>query len=864
MLDYHSKLPRHLVVSNPVDLSSQGGEKTDLEVDLEVDGDFCTTNLEIRKMASISTTNIASPLPSPGRLVGMEFQLKARRGLNSVSHQAAVGQLVRDNNIQFLGLLETRRRELWAGLLSLSEDISDDAWCILGDFNVVCDTTRGVGEFGNVFPEYWSMKPGATWRHIIHGSQMYGVITKLKALKPVFRAQRKVRGDLSNNVRLAKDFLVKAQTLFDTYKEATLLQLVKLCQVTYCTAVQQESSMLQQRAKMNWLKHGDQNSKIFFKKINARRARQRICQITSVTEADALISPVTFAKIKEAFFDISEDNALGLDGYSSAFFKAAWPVIGDDVCATVMEFFQSGRLLKQFNNTLLALIPKVQLPTRVSDFRPISCCNVLYKAITKILVRRLQKVLHLLIDYSQNAFIPGRSIADNVMLAQELLAGYNQNKLPPRCTIKVDIQKAYDSVSWDFILESLRIFNFPTRFIGWIEQCITIASFSVSLNGSIHGFFQGARGIRQGDPMSPYLFVMVMELWHVLLQLQVQQAPNFQYHWKCQGLGILNLCFADDVLIFGSGNTHSVSIIKDSLAEFVAMSGLHVNPSKSQIILSKSVRSERQSILDLMGFQEGTLIIKYLGVPLVASRLTIADCQPLLLKIEGRLAGAPRVTAMQKFHGLKYASQRRRVASKKLVKLSTSLRAGLEYKVGDGQTFKLWIDIWHPQGPLIQRFPRGPVITGLPTDSLLKNVIQHGSWNRPSETDFDIQEIIAESHEHLFFDCLYSSRCITILKLHVRFQWLGLGWRRDIIWASKRWRGKHLLNSAARTLLASLTYNIWMERNRRKFKSTAASADLVARKAIEDVRLRIIGDTINPSLQQLVLYRIWKIPWDRD
>ncbi|KAL0455534.1 UNVERIFIED_CONTAM: hypothetical protein Slati_0892600 [Sesamum latifolium] len=161
----------------------------------------------------------------------------------------------------------------------------------------------------------------------------------------------------------------------------------------------------------------------------------------------------------------------------------------------------------------------------------------------------MQRILHLLIEYSQNAFVPGRSIADNVLLAQELLAGYNQVRLPQRCTIKVDIQKAYDSVNWDFILESLNIFKFPPRFITLIEQCITTASFSISLNGSIHGFFQGSRGIRQGGPVFTYLFVIVMEIWHVLLKVRVQNDDNFQYHWKCHELGILNLCFADDVLI---------------------------------------------------------------------------------------------------------------------------------------------------------------------------------------------------------------------------------------------------------------------------------------------------------------------------
>ncbi|KAL0445599.1 UNVERIFIED_CONTAM: hypothetical protein Slati_1687800 [Sesamum latifolium] len=345
---------------------------------------------------------------------------------------------------------------------------------------------------------------------------MYGVARKLKALKATFRAQRKIKGDLSKNVCLAKEFLEKAQVLFDMFKEDVLLQLVQWCRTMYCKTVEMEDSMLRQRAKLRWFKHGDKCSKVFFRKINATRAKQRVFQISnaagdtltegdqvvaeflsfyesllggvrhrqalnldflqphlkhmlSIEEGNELILPITPMEIKEALFDISEDSAPGPDGYTLTFFKAAWSVIGDDICVAVAEFFVSGRLLKQLNATLLVLIPKVQLPVRVSEFRPIACCNVVYKAISKISVRRMQRVLHRLIDYSQNAFVPGRSIADNVLLAQELLAGYNQARLLQRCTIKIDIQKAYDSVNWDFMLETLKIFNFPSQFIAWIE-----------------------------------------------------------------------------------------------------------------------------------------------------------------------------------------------------------------------------------------------------------------------------------------------------------------------------------------------------------------------------------------------------------
>ncbi|KAL0373166.1 UNVERIFIED_CONTAM: Retrovirus-related Pol polyprotein from type-2 retrotransposable element R2DM [Sesamum calycinum] len=248
-------------------------------------------------------------------------------------------------------------------------------------------------------------------------------------------------------------------------------------------------------------------------------------------------------------------------------------------------------------------------------------------------------VFDLLIDYSQNAFIPGRSISDNILLAQELLAGYNQTKLPPKCTIKVDLQKVYDSVEWDFLLEVLKLFNFAPRFIGWIEQCVSTATFSIFLNGSIYVFLPGARGLRQGDPVSPYLFVLVMETWSTLLRYRVHNAPYYQFHWKCKEQRILSLCFADDVLLFYRADIPSIQVIKNTLWQFAELSGLKVNPNKSQIILSWAAQQEKQQILDTLGFQEGCLPVKYLGVPLISSRLTIADCKPLINKLESRIAG---------------------------------------------------------------------------------------------------------------------------------------------------------------------------------------------------------------------------------
>ncbi|KAL0283265.1 UNVERIFIED_CONTAM: hypothetical protein Sradi_7234600 [Sesamum radiatum] len=722
---------------------------------------------------------------------------------------------------------------------------------------------------------------------------MYAVVTKLKALKPVFRRQRKQKGDLASNVQSAKLFLEKAQSLFDTHKEDILLQLVKLCQRIYCQAVQQELSMLKQRSKLNWLKDGDQCTRLFFRKINARRVRQRIYQINdesgvqltdlsqivaeflsyfqqllggnrmqrnldlsflqpglkhilSMDEANLLLTPVTQQEIKEAFFDINDDSAPGPDGYSSAFYKNAWPVIGMEVCSAVSEFFQSSKMLKQVNTTLLVLIPKVQLPSSVSDFRPIACCNVIYKAIAKILVRRMQQVLHLLIDSSQNAFVPGRSIADNVLLAQELLSGYNVSKMPLRCTIKVDIQKAYDSVCWDFLLEGLRIFNFPQQFIVWIDQCISTVAYSVNFNGGIHGFFKGSRGLRQGDPLSPYLFVIVMELWHVLLKLSVQNSDTFSYHWKLASRLTIEDCkpllHKIDSRLAGWSH-HSFSMAGRVQILKSVISSLHVYWS-SVFLLPKAVINAIENRMRTFLWQgssgRGIAKVSWAQIckPIAEGGLgfqrVLLMNQALMMKQLWRLLQRDTqsiwVAWVLQFRLRNTTLWTSNSASaswcwKKLIKLSNIMLPGLEFQ---------------------------------------------GRWNWPSVTDFDIQEIVAGLpliHPNQPDSIRWKSRdgkfsTAAALKMlqppsaAVRFQWLGVNWRRDTTWASKRWRGKHLLNAAARTMLSSLVYNIWIERNRRRFSSIASTAEIVARKAIEDVKFRIMSASLPPSVQRSALYKI--------
>lgn len=138
-----------------------------------------------------------------------------------------------------------------------------------------------------------------------------------------------------------------------------------------------------------------------------------------------MIRPVSCKEIKDTIFSIGDNKYPGPDGFTSAFFKAGWEIIGKEVCEAVQDFFVLGILLKELNNTVISLLPKVSTPNFITDYRPISCCNVLYKCISKILAYRMQEGLKEIVSENQSAFIPGRRISDNILLTQEIMKNYH-------------------------------------------------------------------------------------------------------------------------------------------------------------------------------------------------------------------------------------------------------------------------------------------------------------------------------------------------------------------------------------------------------------------------------------------------------
>nr|KAJ0187106.1 hypothetical protein LSAT_V11C900454800 [Lactuca sativa] len=520
------------------------------------------------------------------------------------------------------------------------------------------------------------------WKTEVEGFGMFRLCQKLKFLKKPLRKLLNLHGKYAEKVSKCRDDLSRIQFELDRDPGNEDLRIEESFYLhSFLNASREEECYLKQRAKVQWLKEGDSNSNYFHKVVKGKINRNRIenildsngnwkegeeasrvivdyfreflgvdHEVTSLVcpnnlftnrldnnQALEMVNEVTNEEIKRALFDIDDDKAPGPDGYSSKFFKKAWRIVGDDFCFAVKEFFLSKKILKEINTTVIALVPKVPTPGIVGDYRPISCCNVVYKCISKIIVNRIRDHLGCLVSDNQSAFIPGRSILDNVLLSQELVRGYHIDRGYARCALKIDIQKAYDTVNWKFLQHILKEFGFHSSMIKWIMNCVTTSSFMININGRFHGFFQGKRGLRQGCPLSPYLFTLVMEVFNLMLKRCIRDNNGFKYHWRCEKQKITHLCFADDLMVFCHGDSCSIKIIKKALDEFANAAGLVPNLAKSHIFFGNVKGPFKRKILRILPFVEGKLPMKYLGIPLVSTKLFIRDCKGLVDKVKRKV-----------------------------------------------------------------------------------------------------------------------------------------------------------------------------------------------------------------------------------
>jgi hypothetical protein len=336
----------------------------------------------------------------------------------------------------------------------------------------------------------------------------------------------------------------------------------------------------------------------------------------------ALCSVPEEAEIFLAISELGLNKSPGPDGMIGLFYKTYWQIVKSSVVPSVQSFFWGGFMLKEFNHTNIALIPKLENPSRVNYFHPISLTNFNYKIISKILSNRFKPLLHKIVSPMQSAFLKGRSIQDNSIMAHELFhtMKYKRGR-GGLMALKLDMEKAFDSLEWSFLLKILDLLGFHPTWINWIGQCITTSSFSILLDGSPYGNFKPSRGIRQGDPLSHFLFILGLEILSRLI-LRDEALGSLQ-GIKVAPLSppISHLLFADDVMIFTRDKVQDANAILNRLSTYTKWSGYCINLSKSTVFFSKNCSvnaiSEVNRILNLPLIP---VRAKYLGIPLFLSQ----------------------------------------------------------------------------------------------------------------------------------------------------------------------------------------------------------------------------------------------------
>lgn len=239
-------------------------------------------------------------------------------------------------------------------------------------------------------------------------------------------------------------------------------------------------------------------------------------RMITAEDAAELYKPVSLAELKNILQHFKKERSLGLDGWTTEFFIYYFELVGEDLLHMVEDSRLKGKIAGGINSTFLVMIPKENNPQSFNDYRPIALCNLIYKVIAKVISNRIKPYLGKSLSERQLGFLKGRRIQDAIGAAHECLHSIKQ-KNHKALILKLDLKKAFDCIDWEFLRLILHAIGCGDLFTNWILACVSTANFAVLINGEASNFFKSERGLRQGCPLSPYLFILIMEGLSLLL-----------------------------------------------------------------------------------------------------------------------------------------------------------------------------------------------------------------------------------------------------------------------------------------------------------------------------------------------------------
>ncbi|KAG5523350.1 hypothetical protein RHGRI_035240 [Rhododendron griersonianum] len=551
--------------------------------------------------------------------------------------------------------------------------------------------TNNQGGTGNIRERLDRAVATVEWRDLFpyaqvfhEGSKQIILAQKLKKCREALKVWSRKR--FGNNLEKIKE--LKSQLVFvqsKPFSNEIFLQEKAIKEELEITLLREEMYQ-HQRSRLNWIRYGDKNTSFFHATVTQRRQRNQLSKIrdsrgqwlteekeinghlqdyfSSLFKASGsrdfnrvlrvvdncitdemnglLTRMVSDPEIKEAAFQLGDLKAPGPNGFNGLFYQQFWDTVGLDVSKAVKEFFNDGSLLKDFNSTNLVLIPKVQFPESLSQLRPISLCNFCLKIITKVLANRLKRILKPVISPNQSAFVPGRMIQDSILVAHEAFHFLNRKKEGKESfmAVKLDFNKAYDRVEWAFLEAVMKKMGFADQWVTWVMECVSSVNFTVMANGEAKTNVCPEGGLRQGDPLSPYLFLLVKDVLSKLIQAGIdgEDLAGMRINRNCPTLS--HIFFADDAILFLKAELKECCVIKGVLEEYGKASGQLINFEKSGVFFSSNMNDfDKQLCCDFLGVNLLKGDSKYLGLPSFWGRSKAEAYTFLVEKAMGKMQG---------------------------------------------------------------------------------------------------------------------------------------------------------------------------------------------------------------------------------
>eukprot|EP00253_Pinus_taeda_P026277 PITA_26277 len=420
--------------------------------------------------------------------------------------------------------------------------------------------------------------------------------------------------------------------------------------------LESEESTWRLKSRALWLSLGDRNTKFFHKYANRRRQINTIWKIKDGSSGyftshqditNAALShfrnqysrilgintvPITEEELHRILKAFSKDKCPGPDGWTIEFFLHFFDLIKHDLIRMIEDSRIYGRIHPHTSSTLIALIPKKLDVDSFSDFRPISLCNISFKIISKIIAERIKGTLAIHLSRDQHAFLKGRNILDAVASTQECIYSMFSKNIAG-AVLKIDLQKAYDCLDCGFIRCLLAKIGLRVEMISWIMACIEGVKYAININGIPSPFFHAGRGLRQGCPLAPIIFILAMNS----LSLHINKAVDEQ---RCipinisRHISLSHNLFVDDVLLCAMLQRASWACLFDILYNFQKTTGLNINKQKSILYYHGDYTDLTRDIADMFGVQAQSILsgITYLGFHLKTHKYSTADWDWLIMR----------------------------------------------------------------------------------------------------------------------------------------------------------------------------------------------------------------------------------------